>query len=1038
MSIARFSVKNSLLVNLISLFILIAGFYTLFVYKIRKEAFPEVSYDVVLVDTFYPGAPPEEIERLVTVPLEREVKGVDGIEEMTSTSLENRSNITIKISQDIKDKAKVVNDIQKAVDRVRDLPAGVEDDPLVTEITSGEIPVIQIALSGQLQEALLQEHVENLEDILQEVPGVSSVKRRGWRNREVWVEVDPDKIIDLHVSVEEIMESLRRRNRSIPGGKLRGETEFSIRTTGEFFTLEEIEEVVIRANESGNWLKVGDVAQVRFAFEDEDTINKSFGTRSINLVVIKRASGDAVKIVDEVKRKTAQYLEEVEAPIKVSYINDISYYIKRRLGVLKNNGIVGLFLVCGVLMLFLNKRIAILTALGLPIAFSATLAVMGVIDLSINLVSMFGLIIVLGMLVDDGIIVAENAARYLEEGLSPKEAAIKGTEEVVKPVATTVITTIAAFSPLLFMEGMLGKFIWAIPLVVIIALLCSLMEAFVILPSHFADFVSIKNFRSKRELPWFKKILSFYTRLLNAALNRRYLVMAGLLVLLLVSGFMASRMKFVLFGSEEGIEQFYIKAEADAGTNLYTMNGLMADFEDIVSNMPQDQLEAFTTEVGSIGESWFFDPYGKSGSHVGQVTVYLTPYTQRHKTVSEIIEELRPKVMAVEGFQRVYFDKDQGGPPVGKPIAMQIRGENFAVLNEIAQKASSFLSGIKGVSDITSDYEVGRKEIHVLVDTQEAARAYLSVGEIAASIRNAFKGGIATSIKPVKAEEEIDVLVRFPLEQRKVKDSFHKLFVPNRFGNLIPLSKIARLEEKISLARVKHLDGKRVVTVNGEVDKENVTSESVSAMLAEEFKDIPQDYPGYRVSFGGEQEENVKSKRSFVRAFGLAFLLVFFILAANFGSLIQPLMVMSAIPFGLIGVVWAFRFHGYPLSFFMMMGIVGLMGIVVNDSIVLVDFINNLRAKGSRRRDSIVESGRLRLRPVLLTTITTALGLAPTAYGIGGGDPFLRPMALTIVWGVVCATALTLVVLPCIYAVIDDITLKILGHPTVKRLNGNR
>ncbi|MFH1414222.1 MAG: efflux RND transporter permease subunit [Candidatus Omnitrophota bacterium] len=1035
MKISEFSVKHSLLVNLISIFILIAGFYTLYIYKIRREAFPEVSFDMVVINTVYPGSPPEEIEKLVTVPIEKELKGIDGVEEMSSASLENASNILIKINQDVKDKAKVVDDIKQAVDRVQDLPTEAEE-PLVTEVTSGEIPVLQVALSGDLSEEKLQEYAEQLGDILEDIPGVSSVSRQGWRDREVWVEVDPEKLKDVHLSIEEIMQALRNRNKTIPGGKLRGEKEFSIRTTGEFYTQEEIENVVIRANELGNWLRIKDVAGVKFSFEDEDTINKSFGTRSINLTVIKRASGDAIKIVDLVKKDAENFITRTDSKLKVSYIDDVSYYIRRRLGVLKNNGIIGLVLVCFVLIVFLDVRTAALTALGIPIAFCATLATMGFIGLSINLITMFGLIIVLGMLVDDGIIVAENCSRYLEGGLGPRQAAIIGTQEVAKPVTVTVITTIAAFSPLMFMEGMLGKFIWGIPWVVIIALSASLFEALVILPSHFADFVHIgKKFHSKKELPWFKKLVKNYTLILSKALNRRYWVFAGLVIVLILTFLRAGRMPFVLFGSEEGIEEFWIRAEAPVGTDIYATNDLARQIEEKVAELPKNILDAYTTQVGSIGETWMFDPYGKSGSHVVQITVFLTPFKDRRRTVSQIIDDLREKTKDVTGFEKLYFEKHEGGPPVGKPVAVQIRGEKLSVLEEISNKIFAFLKGLKGVSDIASDYELGRGEIRVVVDEDRAAQAYLSVGEIAASIRNVFKGGVATSIKPVKAEEEIDVLVRFPEEYRTKVEAFDKILIPNRFGNLIPLKKVARLEDKTSVVRIRHLDGKRVVTVRADVDNKNVTSFQANQALAREFEDIPKSYPGYSIEYSGEQEENVRSMKSFAKAFILAFILIFFILATNFNSLIQPLVVMMAIPFGLIGVIWAFYFHGLSLSFFMLMGAVGLAGIVVNDSIVLVDFVNNLRRKGVERRDSIVQAGQLRLRPVILTTITTALGLTPTAYGIGGGDPFLKPMALTIVWGIICATALTLVVLPCIYAIIDDITVRFAGHATVLKNN---
>ncbi len=1041
MKISEFSVKHSLLINLISVFILIAGFYTLFISKIRKEAFPEVSFDTVIITTTYPGATPEEVEKLVTTPIEKELKGVDGVKEFTSSSTDNVSFISVEISEDVKDKAKVINDIQKAVDRVRGLPAEVEEDPQVTEITSGEIPVVKIALSGEMSEWDLQKEAENLEDILEDIQGVSSISREGFRDKEVWVEVNPDKMKEYHVSLDEIMQALNKRNISIPAGKIRGaEREFSIRTTGEFYQTEEIENVVIRANAAGNWIYVKDVASVRFAFEEEDSINKSSGTRALTLTVIKKSSGDAIRIVTAVKKEIDKYSKYANPNLHISYIDDMSFYVKRRLGVLRQNGIIGIFLVLVVLLFFLDSKTALLTAMGIPIAFSATLAIMGFSGISVNLITMFGLIIVLGMLVDDGIIIAENCSRHIEEGLPPRQAAVIGTEEVIKPVTATILTTIAAFIPLMFMEGMIGKFIRGIPVVVTIALCVSLFEALVILPSHIADFVKVKvgeKFKSKKELPWFKNLINFYTLTINKALNKRHLVLAILSVVLILTFIVGKIMPFVLFGSQ-GIEQFYIKTEAPIGTNLYETEKLMQQVEKIVATLPSSELDAYTTEIGSSGLSHrAFDPSGKTGSHIAQITVYLTPAADRRRDVDDIVEDLRPLMKDVKGFESLYFEKEKEGPPTGKAVAAQIRGEDFKTLDEISQKSIALLKNIPGVIDITTDYEIGRDEIRVVVDEEAATSAYLSVGEIASTIRSAFKGGIATAIKPTKAEEEINVLVMLPEGFRNSKEAFDKILISNKLGNLIPLDNVARIEEKTAVSTIRHLDGKRVITVRADVDNKKITSLKANQILSQELKDISKEYPGYTIKFGGEQEENIKSIQGFIRAFVIAFFCIFMILAANFNSLIQPFIVMMAIPFGLIGVIWAFLLHGLPLSFFMLMGVVGLSGIVVNDSIVLVEFINNLRSKGIDRRTSIIQAGQLRLRPVLLTTITTSLGLTPTAYGIWGGDPFLRPMALTIVWGLICATALTLIVIPCIYAIIDDITMKIAHHGTVRKKNGN-
>ncbi|OIO39977.1 MAG: hypothetical protein AUJ75_00555, partial [Candidatus Omnitrophica bacterium CG1_02_49_10] len=756
--------------------------------------------------------------------------------------------------------------------------------------------------------------------------------------------------------------------------------------------------------------------------------NKAFGSRSINLVVLKKEKADAIKLVDDIKGIVSGFTKD-KSGLKVSLIDDLSFYIKRRLNILRNNGWVGMILVCLALFAFLSRGAAIMTAMGIPIAFMLTFIVMSFTGMTINLITMFGLVMILGLVVDDGIIISENVYRYIEKGLTPKEAAIKGTSEVIKPVTVTVLTTIVAFTPLLFMSGLIGKFIRGIPTVAIIALFASMLEAFFILPCHLADFAARRKSHSsdgqhKKRSAWFDKLLSGYSGILAAAVKRRYALAAALVSVLILSLLLAVfGMKFVLFPSR-GIEQFYVRAEAPLGTSLYRTNELLAPLEEMLASLPKNELDAFTGEAGVMRLDRFAGPTSRFGSHLAQVTVYLTPERGRKRTASMIIDDLREKVKDIEGFDKIYFEREHSGPPVGKPVEVTVRGEKFDVLNGIADKIRWFLGGVKGVNDILSDYEWGKEEIRVIVDNDAAASTYLSVGDIASSVRNAFDGGIATTIKREKAEEEIAVLVRFPIERKDDISAFEKILIPNRFGNLIPLNKVARIEKEKSISYINHLDGKRAVTVTAEVDEKYTTSAVVNKKIYSKFKDISLENLGYTLKIGGEGEETKKSMRSLLKAFAMAFLLIFLILATNFRSLIQPLVIMLAIPFGLIGVVFGFFIHHEPLSFMAIMGIVGLNGVVVNDSIVLVDFINRLRAEGVDRRESILKAGAIRLRPVLLTTITTVGGLSTVAYGIGGRDPFLVPMALSIVWGLIFATALTLIALPCIYAIVDDVSLK--------------
>jgi len=1035
MNIAKFSVRNSLLVNLLSILLIIAGLFALS--TINREAFPIFSFDIVTVTTIFPGSPAQEVENLITIPLEEEIKGVDGIDEMFSDSQENVSFILINLDPDNKNTDKVVRDIQRAVDRVKDLPDEAED-PDVNELSTKETPVIEVSMSGELSELELQKYAEILEDRLEEIDGLAKVQRRGWRDPEIWVEVEPTKLKQYYVSPMEIMEALRTKNINLPGGKMRtGDSEANVRVLGEFKTPEEVEDVIIRANDIGNWLRVKDVARVVPAFEDEDRFYRTEGTRALRLVLVKKEQGDAIALVDRAKVIIEEFRKNAPDELDIVLVNDLSFYIRRRLGVLTSNGIIGIILVLVSLFIFLSRPVAFFTALGLPIAFLTTFAIMGYLGISINLITLFGLILVLGMIVDDGIIIAENVYRHIEDGMSPREAAIYGTGEVIKPVTATILTTIAAFSPLLVMSGLIGKFIRGIPLVVIIALLASMLEAFVILPSHLADFVrppkkdQYGKIRSKKDSRWYKALLGGYTALVTLAVRLRYLVF-GIFVLALIAcvTLAVTDMKLILF-PQVGIEQFFVRAEGEVGCALEKTRDMIIPVEELVGSLPPEELETYVTTVGAV-ENDPNDPFGVYGSHVAQIHVYLTPTDDRARDADEIIKSLREVAEKIGGFKKITFEKIRHGPPVGKAVAAQIKGDDFSISEPIADEIKEYLQSVKGVIDIGDDYGPGKDEIEIIIDEEKASLAGLSVSEVASSIRNAINGGIATKIRPEKAEEEIDVLVRYPPGERNKIGVFENLLVPNRYGKLIPLSRIAVLDRHPGITAIKHDDGKRVVSVTANVDEDVTTSREVNVALADRFNDIAEKYFGYSLKTGGEWEETQKSMNSLFRAFAIAGFLVFMILAANFRSLVQPLIVMLAIPFGFIGVILGFYIHDLPLSFMALLGVVGLAGVVVNDSIVLVEFINTLRRDGQDRRSSIIQGCRLRLRPVLLTTITTVLGLVSVAYMIGGGDPFIRPAAMAIVWGLSFATLLTLILIPCVYAIMDDITLRFFHHGTVR------
>lgn len=1089
MKIAEFSVKNSLFINLVSVLIFIIGVISM--YTLNREAFPNIEFDKVSVQTVYPGASAEDVEKLLTTLLEKELREVDDIEEILSVSREGLSTISLKMNPDIdeNDRRKIVNDIQKAVDRVTNLPDDVEDRPVVLEISSKIFPVIYIALGGDINEFKLQELADVLKDRLEDIEGVAKVARGGYRDQEFWVEPDLNKMRKMHVSIEEIVASLQARNVTIPAGKLKTQTEeFAVKTTGEFTTKEEIENVIIRANDAGNWLAVKDVARVRHTFEERTQIIKNMGEEAITLQVYKKEKGDAIDVVNSVNKVLSDFKQNIPKEVTIATFDDLSYYIRRRLNVLRSNGVIGFIFVVLILFAFLHSRPALFTAIGIPIAMAATLGLMVCLGLTINLLTMFGLIIVLGMIVDDGIIIAENVYRYVESGMSPPEATIKGTSEVIAPVAATIITTIAAFFPLMYMGGIVGKFLRYIPLMVIIALCASVLESFFILPSHLADFLkpaktsSGERKKSQQDLrtiliitviaafvgtglsiitgsnpvsvfllisavgigslivkkyPVLEIALKHYKRLLERALRHRNLVVGAVTAILFVCIFIIAFVLPKTMFSGHGVEEFLVRAEAKAGTPLERTDELLKPVEELIGSMPPKYLQTFITTVGSIEAGrGMGDPNAKAGSHVAQIHVFLTPMQQRDKWPKEIISDLRPQLEKIKGFEKLYFYQLKEGPPVGRDVEFNIRGDDFDTLRKLSSQLKTYMLGFDGVTDVSDSYNLGNRELCIIVDREKAAKAYLTVGKIAASLRNAFEGSIATSIKKTKAEEEINVRVRIPDEQRTDKAIFDNLFIPNLRGGLIPLKNVAHIEQTQGLRSITHLDGKRYLQIAASVDQKKIKSEQLVKNVLTKFHRIAKDYPGYSIRIGGEEKENQEAFAGLRAALLIAVLAIFMILATLFKSLIQPFIVMLTIPFALIGVVIALLVHQEPLSLLSFIGIVGLAGVVVNDSIVLVDFINKLRQKGVSRRNSIIQSGMLRFRPVMLTTLTTVAGLSTVAYGIGGFDPFLRPMALSIAWGLAFATALTLIVMPCFYAIVDDWTKKVFSHPTVMKKGG--
>lgn len=1015
--VVRFFASRPVFANLVTFMVLAFGTFAIF--NMRREAFPKVDFGVVTVMTTWPGASPSEVERLLTVPLEQAIDEVDGIKKTESVSVENRSLIVLELEPDLSPSAKAdtIDEIERVVSQERDLPADAEA-PLVTEAKSDQFPIIQVSVSGP-DPVKVREHAERLEDVIGEVDGVARIEKRGWREREILVEVKPETLRTWRLSLTDVSRAIEGRNVNLPGGKLKqGEDEWLVRAIGEFESAKDIEPVIIRANESGHWVRVKDVATVRDGFEDVTVVNRSNGERSIDLIVLKKSRADIIDMVDEVRKVVKDYEKEpgLEEGMKISFADDVSYYVRRRLGIVENNAWFGLALVIGTLFVFLGAGESLWTALGAPFALLATVLAMSVLGMSINVISMLGFIIVLGMLDDDAITVGDNIYRWREAGMDPLEAAVKGTVEVIGPVTASVLTAMAAFLPLALMSGIMGKFIWAIPVVVMLALAFSWLETMLILPAHLA---TLKQRKKKEKKARFEFVSDFYVGWVRIALRLRYAVLLGVLGMVGLAGFTASRMNFKLFSSE-GIEQFMVRAEAKQGASLEETERLFLPVENVILALPASELDTFNTSIG-IQQENPNDPYTKRGSHYAQAMVFLTPEARRDRTADQIIRGLKDEFAAIPGFEKVYFTRVNPGPPVGKAVSARFSAESFDRLHELEAMAREEASKIPGVIDLESDLEEGKKELHVVVDEKAASEAGLTAADIALQVRASFDGLVATKIR--KLDEEVEVKVLFPEAARtKGRKAIEEVVIPNRNGYLVPLHTVARVEEKVGFSSIRHTEGKRTVTISGEVDEAITTSVRANLALQPRLESRIKEFAGSTVSFTGEDEDTKESMAGLFRAFAMAMGLIFLIIATTFGSVSQPALVMMSIPVGLSGVVFAFFFHGEPLGFMAMMGVVGIAGVVVNNSIVLVEFVNRCREDdGMDKRTSIVEAARVRLRPMLATSLTTLLGLMPTAYGIGGSDPFVKPMALAMAWGITFSLLMTLLTLPPMIAILDDV-----------------
>lgn len=1025
----RFLAERSLLVNLITIFVTALGVYSAF--AINREAFPNVNLDVIQIDASYPGATPEEIERLVITPIEQELKALDGIDKMLSVAFPGSGRITLEVDPNANNRQRLASDVQLAVNRAT-LPQDLPDDPKVTEIDGSVFPIIQLAVSAPRTPVEMKRLGDRIQDELLDIAGVARVVIQGERKEEIRVVVDPARMRAERVAVGEVAALLSNWNVTASGGDLdTAQGQKAVRIAGEFRGPDDVANLVLRANERGGGVRLGDIAKVTTALDEPRVIYDVAGEPALAMIVLKKSDADIIHTVDKITAYMKTVPERHGADVKIEKFQDFSAFARMRLGVLTGNGLQGLILVALTLVIFLRPSVALSTAWGMPVVFFGGLFVLYLSGVTLNLISMLGFIIVLGMLVDDAIVVGENITYHMEKGMKPIDAAVHGTYEMMGPVSASVMTTIIAFLPLMFMTGVIGKFIIAIPIVVMLLLFFSWLEAFLVLPNHIVNVANPKAHPPERA--WLRNLEDAYGRALAAAVRHRWVTVSASVAVLIGSLVLAATaMSFQLFPSV-AVDQYIVRVTAAPGTSIDTMRGRLYEIDrEIRSRIDPQHLEATLLSSGqvAIDEN---DALMQRGGRFGQIRVIYTPAVARPD--HDALEDMQAMIEAVPPLfpdLDIAISEIKPGPPTGRALQAEIFGHDVRASEEAAQRLITLLENVPGVIDVDSGLKPGDPELHVVFNRALAAYAGVNLTTAANHIRAAVGGWRVSTVR--RGTEEVDVTIRFPDgDPRGQMRNLQELQIPNDRGGLVPLARIARFDQHPGFTTVRHKEGIRVVNVVADVNASAITSVELNRLVAQREGEWLGDARGkVQVNYGGEAEKNAESFQGLAVSFLFALIGIFFILAIQFHSLSYPLIVMLAIPFGAVGIIISFFLHDLlwhptPLSFFASLGFVALSGVVVNSSLVLLVFIQRAIQEGMEAHEAIIMAGRRRLRAVILTAGTTVMGLLPTAYGWGGKDPFVAPMALALAWGLVFATLLTLITIPAFLAAGMDVKAALQG-----------
>ncbi len=1029
--------SNSVAANLLLLLIAVGGALTIPI--VRQEVFPEISVDVITIVVAYPGAAPEEVEEAICVRIEEQINGIDGIDRIHSTSNEGVGQVSVELETNA-DPRRTLDEIKAKVDAIDTFPEEAEK-PVVQQMVIRQ-SVLSVAISGDTDEATLKLIGQRVRDDISAIPGITHVDLTLARPYEIAIELSEEQLRRHGLTFQEVSEAVRRASLDLPGGSIKSDSgEILLRTKGQAYRGEEFERLAIRSSRDGTRLTLGDVARVVDGFEETDQSARFDGKPAVLIKVYRVGQQSALHIAKAVHDYVEEKQRKTPAGVDLTIWDDSSEVLRARLNTLLRNGRDGFILVVVVLALFLKLHVAFWVILGVPVCFLGTIWLMPIFDISINVISLFAFIVVLGVLVDDAIVIGENIHSHQERGTPGLRGSINGTIQVATPVAFGVLTTIAAFAPLTMIPGPMGKFMLQIPLCVMTALAFSLIESTLILPAHLAHQRKTKREPTRVGRLWDRVQAAFasmlntvihraYRPALEAALEWRYLAVAiGFATLITTTGLLIGGwVRFTFFPAVEA-DNIVAALTMPQGTPARVTADAIATIEAsgrraLAITEEQSGQSVLRHLMTSVGEQPFTQKQSRSGfvaqgatPHVAEVNIALIPSEQRSVKSSNVLELWRKHTSDIPGGADLSFSSSMMS--AGAPIDIQLRGDDLTKLHAAAEKVKQHLVGYPGVADIADSFRQGKREIKLSI-LPSAEALGLTMAQLGRQVRQAFYGEEVQRIQ--RGRDDVKVMVRYPSTYRQSITDIEKMRIRAPNGAEVPFHAVAKSELGRGFASIERVDRQRVINVTADVDIEEANAneilESVRVTLLPQLRS---EFPGVRASFEGEQREQSEFLGAMAKGFLLAILAIYGLLAIPLRSYLQPLIIMSAIPFGLIGAIWGHALLGWDMSMFSVIGIVALTGVVVNDSLVLVTYINETRTAGTPLLQAVREAGAARFRPILLTSLTTFAGLTPLMMERSVQAQFLIPMAISLAFGVIFATAISLVIVPSIYVILEDL-----------------